>query len=498
MRWAATRCTGTGTELLQFDIPDRISTIRKLITAQRELDLTVVLENYRKKETEQYPSLRNMQKTELNEEKNYIPYVEEALEKQYLIFISQLYIEMAGKSVDEFWNTSSSTSFNFDDDFEPDNSSYSYNELISPGNTSTLLPSSLESSNNLNVLPIHSLVTKRNLDAKDVRIIYQTSAPSVQETIIKMFLGMPYSLTIYRSLNQKLELLDEAVNSEDGNIILTVLLFLKNSLEVSELYRHLSNRKVALRHYANYLIREMFLQQLSVLCLECGNYSDLIFLYYTGLDEHLTKDKLQIRLLRFLLEYQQKLSNDKNTMFIDYKNFVKWQMDNNAVSITVTEQLAALCKSHWENGADSGIIDKRISEFKLFVKMSEFQYEWIIMNALSTFKMWKTLTNLFIKPNWLTKRNSIRSVINAELIITTLYRHKAPVHVLENFITCIVDNDISLLLAKKLKCHKLVINLYAQQKDRCAIQCYKVEIPRDSEEYNYAETILMSDKRWKN
>lgn len=57
----------------------------------------------------------------------------------------------------------------------------------------------------------------------DVRIPIHSSVPLVQETIIKMFLGMPYTLYCYRSLDQKLELLDEAVATEDGNIILAVI-----------------------------------------------------------------------------------------------------------------------------------------------------------------------------------------------------------------------------------------------------------------------------------
>ncbi|KAF5286970.1 hypothetical protein FQR65_LT12384 [Abscondita terminalis] len=400
---------------------------------------------------------------------------------------------MTGKSSDEFWNTSSSISFNFDDDFEIDTPSSALNELLPSNNVGSLVSSQLENSS-LNTLPIHSLLTKRNLDAvlDDVRTMSQSSVPSVQETIIKMFLGMPFSLSIYRSLSQKLELLDEAVASEDGNVILMVLLFLRKSSKVSELYSHLSKRKTALRHYLNYLMRELLLQELSDFCLECGSFNNLIYLYYLGLDPNFSKEKLHINLLRFLLEYQQKLSSSKTSMFIDYKNFIKWQLDNGTVKNTVTEQLASLCRTQWENGSDSSSFDKQINEFKGFVKMSNFQYEWILINALSAFKMWKKLTNLFIKPNWLTKRNSIKSVINAELFISTIHRHMAPIYVLEEFLYCIVDNEISLLLAKKFSCHKFVVNRYASQRDRCSIQSYIIEIPRDSDEYAFAESILAS------
>lgn len=56
----------------------------------------------------------------------------------------------------------------------------------------------------------------------DVSLHSATSVPLIQETILKMFLGMPHNLYVYRSLDLKLELLDEAVGTQDGNVILSV------------------------------------------------------------------------------------------------------------------------------------------------------------------------------------------------------------------------------------------------------------------------------------
>lgn len=48
--------------------------------------------------------------------------------------------------------------------------------------------------------------------------------PPVEETIKNMFCGRRYILSCYRSLEHKLELLDAALGTFDGNIILTVSL----------------------------------------------------------------------------------------------------------------------------------------------------------------------------------------------------------------------------------------------------------------------------------
>lgn len=50
-------------------------------------------------------------------------------------------------------------------------------------------------------------------------------APPIEETIKNMFCNRRYVLTCYRSLEQKLQLLDAAVESFDGNIITNVRFF---------------------------------------------------------------------------------------------------------------------------------------------------------------------------------------------------------------------------------------------------------------------------------
>lgn len=50
----------------------------------------------------------------------------------------------------------------------------------------------------------------------------QWTPASASKTIRLIMLGQPYSLHLYRSLDLKMQLLDEAVKSGDGNAILAV------------------------------------------------------------------------------------------------------------------------------------------------------------------------------------------------------------------------------------------------------------------------------------
>ena len=48
------------------------------------------------------------------------------------------------------------------------------------------------------------------------------SRTTPKETILKIFLGKPYSLDLYKSFKDKIELVDEAIELGDGNAILAV------------------------------------------------------------------------------------------------------------------------------------------------------------------------------------------------------------------------------------------------------------------------------------
>uniref|UniRef100_A0A3B4BD02 Spermatogenesis-defective protein 39 homolog n=1 Tax=Periophthalmus magnuspinnatus TaxID=409849 RepID=A0A3B4BD02_9GOBI len=57
----------------------------------------------------------------------------------------------------------------------------------------------------------------------------------------------------FRSLQDKMLLLDFAVNGNDGNAITAVLIFLKRTLSKEVLFRELESRQTALRHFIHFL-----------------------------------------------------------------------------------------------------------------------------------------------------------------------------------------------------------------------------------------------------
>lgn len=76
---------------------------------------------------------------------------------------------------------------------------------------------------------------------------------SPSDTVRRLRRGKVCSLERFRSLQDKLQLLEEAVSMHDGNVITAVLIFLKRTLSKEILFRELEVRQVALRHLIHFL-----------------------------------------------------------------------------------------------------------------------------------------------------------------------------------------------------------------------------------------------------
>lgn len=99
--------------------------------------------------------------------------------------------------------------------------------------------------------------------------------------------------------------------------------------------------------------------------------------------------------------------------------------------------------------------------------------------------------NLFYSKNWLAKKKVFKSVIEPELFITTIVKHEAPQAVIEEFLNSMDNAEMCLEIAKKVKCHKYVIDYYIKQRDRLGLLAYKTVIPSQSQDYFYLENALV-------
>ncbi len=63
----------------------------------------------------------------------------------------------------------------------------------------------------------------------------------------------PFWFDLYKSKKDKINILNEAIKSNDGNAILSVVLFIKRTLTSENFYDIILTNQIALNHYSFYL-----------------------------------------------------------------------------------------------------------------------------------------------------------------------------------------------------------------------------------------------------
>lgn len=391
-------------------------------------------------------------------------------------------------NIEEYWNTSSTTSFNFDDE---------------DGVTATidLIANdvySLDQNESSDIFAIDSIISPSCLEIilSDVETQNIYSVPPIEETIKKLFFGQIVSLEPYKSFKDKILLLDHAIQSWDCDIILRVIHFLKTTLSSNIFYQQLVKRTTTLHQYSNYLKAQGNLMALENLYMATGFTSNIRDLYFLGLRGNLSKKEELNKLNLFMSSHSQFCSNSNEIkMFDEHKSFLMWQIENKQTADSILEQLAVLCKTNWEKNLN----DDKINQFKNQFQISDGQFQWVAMNILCHLGLWKKLISMFVKQNWLVKKQVTVSAINTEHFIMGVYRHNPPKNIMEQLLPTMSDMERALILAEKIQCVRFIINYYINQRDRVNLESLLSKVKEKSEDYFIIKKALESqDKKWKN
>ncbi|XP_019334414.1 spermatogenesis-defective protein 39 homolog isoform X2 [Alligator mississippiensis] len=293
---------------------------------------------------------------------------------------------------------------------------------------------------------------------------------SPKDTVRRMQRGKVCSLERFRSLQEKLMLLDEAVAVHDGNVITAVLIFLKRTLKKEILFRELEVRQVALRHLIHFL-RES------------------------------EEQKLLLDLFRFLDRTEEvALSQYREHLNIQdadkRKEFLK-----GCIGLPFSAEDAAHVQDHYTLLERQIIIEGTFSSptnLKKTFKIPDKQYVLTALAARAKLRAWHDVDALFTTKNWLgyTKK---RAPIGFHRVVEVLQRNNAPVQVVQEYVRLVEDVDTRLNLATKYKCHDVVIDTYRDLKDRIQLLAYRCKVERGSSEEDKIDSILSNSQiRWKN
>ncbi|KAM4690803.1 spermatogenesis-defective protein 39 homolog [Rhinophrynus dorsalis] len=339
---------------------------------------------------------------------------------------------------------------------------------------------------------------------------------SIEETIRRMQKGKTCSLERFRSLKEKLQLLDEAVRLHDGNVITAILIFLKKTLNSDILFRELESREVALRHFIHFL-RETSEQQI---LLDLFRYleraEELALCKYR---EHLNianaeerKDFLKTKCIGLpfspedaahvqdhytLLERQIIIeANDRHLEEAGQEQiFRKHPRKASLLFMPLVTTLFYACIYHYTEG--EGTFSSPSNLRKTF-KIPEKLYILTALAARAKLRAWHDVDALFTTKNWLgyTKK---RSPVGFHRVVEILHKNGAPVQILQDYVKLVEDTESRISLGVKYKCHDVVIDTYRDLKDRQQLMVYRCKVERGSAEEDKIDLILSNTQiRWKN
>uniref|UniRef100_A0A667XSL1 Spermatogenesis-defective protein 39 homolog n=1 Tax=Myripristis murdjan TaxID=586833 RepID=A0A667XSL1_9TELE len=333
---------------------------------------------------------------------------------------------------------------------------------------------------------------------------------SPEETVHRMQQGKAVSLEKFRSLQEKLLLLDEAVGVHDGNVITAVLIYLKKSLSKEVLFRELESRQTALRHFIHYLTESKEQRLLLELYRALGRTEDEALLQYKEhlriTDENKRRDFLKSCVsLPFSPEdaghVQDHYTLLERQIIIEAETggkveiFQKFPRRASILNMPLITTLYYCCFYHY---AETEGTYSSPANIRQTFRIAEKQYFVTALAARAKLKAWHDVDALFTSRNWLGFTRK-KSPLSFSRVADILSKNNAPVQVLQEYVGLVDDVELRVALAQKYKCHFIVISTYRDLKDRQLLLGYRGKVERGSEEERKIDELLSNPQiRWKN
>ncbi|CAL1263622.1 unnamed protein product [Larinioides sclopetarius] len=354
---------------------------------------------------------------------------------------------------------------------------------------------------------------KENLEKKSL---------TAAQTIRNIVLGLDFNLKPFKAKEQKLELLKAAVDSHDGNAILVVVMFLKNTLKKSIFQRELGNFPDAVNMYLSYLNEDHEVDELTNMMLLLNKPEDAAMLKYDAAILTQSPDR-KLKLIENCLNTHFQVGSVHRFLretVLEHKTCIKDQIvleehtisseENDDITSKLFEELTGkkelldssvmcnliFCLLYFYNVAKIAFISP--SNIRSRYNLSQKQYTWCALRTLAATNKWSEIEELFLSKNWL-RTVKMRSCIGFIRVLEVLSKRGAPPEVMKKYISCLESQDTKLFFAKKYKCHSLVIEILKKNRDRLGLIEYKATLPPHSVDYCTATTILNNEPvNWRN
>lgn len=313
-----------------------------------------------------------------------------------------------------------------------------------------------------------------------------------EKTVRNMILGLEYSLEEYRSKKSKLDLLNAAENTHDGNTIIEVVLYLRNTFKKSIFQREIMSFPDALNVYLAYLKENHEIDELINMLLLADKVKDAAFIKYeaavtiedpkrklqrienclsTYFQMVSTDSLIQISIeehCRILKEHLEFMDSVSETEMIHFENVTG---KKSVIDSSVICSLIYACLFYYKSQPNSHILTCP-QKLKTSYNLTKKQFTWAAIRALTSLQKWSDIDDLFISKNW---RGSyiISSCISFSRTLEVLSKANAPTEVLSKYVSYVENEHEKLQLAKKYACHSVAIDVLKNNRDRLGLIKYK-------------------------
>ncbi|XP_071453181.1 vacuolar protein sorting-associated protein 16B [Hetaerina americana] len=347
--------------------------------------------------------------------------------------------------------------------------------------------------------------------------------PPVEETLRRILLGLPFSLECYRSLDDKIKILDAALDQGNGDAILCVVQFLSRTLKRAQFTHLLSHRPVAVSHYAAHLSTRFQLTELNNLLESLGKSRDASIKQFglaIGNIDSPSRCQRTLQTLRNCLasHFSSGAAEMDRPFVIHAIKLLEWQIaadekfrslnsvqevGENIIGAPALLSVAHACRYHWENPKSKNTVPDPLAPSVLCQSLGINQraYQWTALRTKAQEQAWEAVDGLFISKGWFQGIRLIggsNSIPMAD-VATELHALGAPEDIVVKYIKLVEGVEERISLANRLQCHTAAIDIMKSQGDRLGICRLKDRLPPRSEEQLYAENALKSSSiRWKN
>lgn len=406
---------------------------------------------------------------------------------------------------DDYWNTSLNKSFSFDDDIEEKLLDDNASEISNVSSSTFINLHLIIKDADLQIVLEDQMITepifpKVSLE-EEVKIIrrrlHETQYCPVAVTINKLLLGKPCSLSIYKSLREKQDLLDGAISCGNGDAILQVTMFLKSSLKPSLFLQILKDRPTAVDHYVEYLNTTMKVGEASEVLVMMGRNQESAIVQFkaTASSKNVIQKLEKLKKIREMFNQPgcnpflaQQVSNYASLLELQINDRLYFQ-PHDILEKSVIETLYFCCEkfNKWSDPTANSITNpyKLVENYAV----TPAQFEWIALNERGKSQAWRDIESLFEKKSVL-KKKSFAIHIPLELAIIRLHRLRAPQAVLNSFLHHVDDPQRRLALSRKVGAIHSIVESLVLLKDKSSLDEFKETLASGTAEYFYAEKAI--------